>query len=189
MKSCGVPFVDARRTDIIEYAFRLKGGEEGLIADLKKAKHCCEAALELLEAPPVKKCLVKGCENHSNQGTFIGDLCAPCHHYLTSDEVGPTNSLLGSFPNQESIPHKKGEREEAFSIIGQVQDMLKELSDQGVNPTKVALRPSTLMALKKASVDNDLYCWFKHSTKLNAWTLLGMEIVANTKEHLEFYLF
>jgi len=35
----------------------------------------------------MKKCLVFGCENHSNQGTFIDDLCAPCHRLITTGEV------------------------------------------------------------------------------------------------------
>lgn len=40
-------------------------------------------------------CLVKGCTNKSHQGHFVGDLCAPCHHYITTGNVGPTDSFLG----------------------------------------------------------------------------------------------
>ena len=47
MESSGNAFVDARRTDAIEYCFRMK---EDLLADLKKAKHCIEAAIEVLES-------------------------------------------------------------------------------------------------------------------------------------------
>jgi Cdc6-like AAA superfamily ATPase len=47
MDSSGDTFVDARRTDAIEYCFRMKGD---LIGDLRKAKHCIEAAIEQLEA-------------------------------------------------------------------------------------------------------------------------------------------
>jgi hypothetical protein len=46
MESTGNTFVDARRTDAIEYAFRLKGDLQG---DLKKAIHCLQAALEVAE--------------------------------------------------------------------------------------------------------------------------------------------
>jgi hypothetical protein len=46
MESTGNAFVDARRTDAIEYAFRLKGDLQG---DLKKAIHCLQAALEVAE--------------------------------------------------------------------------------------------------------------------------------------------
>jgi hypothetical protein len=47
MASSGSAFVDARRTDAIEYAFRIK---EDLLGDLKKARHCLEAAIEFLES-------------------------------------------------------------------------------------------------------------------------------------------
>lgn len=46
MESSGNAFVDARRTDAIEYCFRMKGD---LLGDLRKAKHCIEAAIEALE--------------------------------------------------------------------------------------------------------------------------------------------
>jgi len=48
MESSGNVFVDARRTDAIEYAFRIKGSKEDQINDLKKGAHCLlEAAEEL----------------------------------------------------------------------------------------------------------------------------------------------
>jgi hypothetical protein len=46
MKSSGNAFVDARRTDVIEYAFRMKGD---LLGDLKKARHCLDVAIDELE--------------------------------------------------------------------------------------------------------------------------------------------
>jgi hypothetical protein len=53
MESSGNAFVDARRTDIIEYAFRNKGD---MIGDLRKAMHNCEEAIKVLEAlqPKIK---------------------------------------------------------------------------------------------------------------------------------------
>ena len=47
MESSGDAFVDARRTDAIEYAFRMK---DDLIGDLKKARHCLDAAIVFLES-------------------------------------------------------------------------------------------------------------------------------------------
>ena len=38
-----------------------------------------------------KKCLVKGCGNYSDGGTFIGDLCAPCHRMITTGVVHHAN--------------------------------------------------------------------------------------------------
>lgn len=49
MKSSGNAFVDARRTDAIEYAFRVKGGRGDMILDLKKARHCLDEAVRVLE--------------------------------------------------------------------------------------------------------------------------------------------
>lgn len=52
LKSSGSPFVDARRCDAIKYCFRLK---DDVLADLRKAKHCLEAAIEELERNPSPK--------------------------------------------------------------------------------------------------------------------------------------
>jgi predicted Zn-ribbon and HTH transcriptional regulator len=49
MKSSGDCFVDARRTDAIEYAFRIK---DDLLTDLKKARHCLDEAIKHMEAKP-----------------------------------------------------------------------------------------------------------------------------------------
>ena len=46
MTSSGNAFVDARRTDAIEYCFRMK---HDLLDDLKKARHCIESAIKELE--------------------------------------------------------------------------------------------------------------------------------------------
>jgi len=29
------------------------------------------------------KCIVKDCENHTHQGGFVGELCVPCHEFIT----------------------------------------------------------------------------------------------------------
>lgn len=47
MTSSGNVFVDSRRTDAIEYCFRMK---VDLIGDLKKARHCLDEAIAVLEA-------------------------------------------------------------------------------------------------------------------------------------------
>ena len=33
------------------------------------------------------KCIVKGCDNHTNEGGFRGDLCTPCYELLTTGNV------------------------------------------------------------------------------------------------------
>jgi hypothetical protein len=49
-------------------------------------------AIELLRAklaqpePEPEKCIVRDCENHKHQGRFVGDLCSPCHAFITRNE-------------------------------------------------------------------------------------------------------
>lgn len=50
MASTGDAFIDARRTDAIEYCFRLK---EDLRGDLVKARHCIDAAIAHFDKMPV----------------------------------------------------------------------------------------------------------------------------------------
>ena len=33
-----------------------------------------------------KRCIVWKCTNKTSEGSFIGDLCAPCHQFITSGE-------------------------------------------------------------------------------------------------------
>lgn len=46
MESTGNAFIDARRTDVIEYVFRIK---DNPLEDLKKARHCLDAAIKIME--------------------------------------------------------------------------------------------------------------------------------------------
>lgn len=47
MESSGNAFVDSRRTDVIEYVFRIK---DNLLEDLKKARHCLDEAIRVMES-------------------------------------------------------------------------------------------------------------------------------------------
>jgi hypothetical protein len=31
-----------------------------------------------------RRCIVKDCENHAGEGSFVGDLCSPCHEFITT---------------------------------------------------------------------------------------------------------
>lgn len=54
MESSGDAFVDARRCDAIKYSHRMKGKGAmklaKLLDDLKKARHCLDAAIKKLES-------------------------------------------------------------------------------------------------------------------------------------------
>jgi hypothetical protein len=40
----------------------------------------------MTDLPDSTKCIVFGCSNRKHQGTFIGNLCSPCHDMLVSGE-------------------------------------------------------------------------------------------------------
>lgn len=68
MQSSGNAFVDARRADAIKYAFRKK---ENMLQDLKKARHCLDAAIERLEFGDN----LKPCDVVSGQGANLTVSC------------------------------------------------------------------------------------------------------------------
>jgi hypothetical protein len=49
-----------------------------------------------------RSCIVHGCLNRTDQGTFVGDLCKPCHDYLASGKIGPTTSFLGVLTREKN---------------------------------------------------------------------------------------
>ena len=40
------------------------------------------------------KCIVHGCENRKGEGTFVGELCSPCHTMLTTGRIGPGSTFI-----------------------------------------------------------------------------------------------
>ena len=52
---------------------------------------------------PVKeqKCVVKGCENHRNEGGFTGDLCNPCHQFIVNGEGIYSQAYRNTHPVKE----------------------------------------------------------------------------------------
>lgn len=73
----------------------------------------------------IKKCLVHGCVNHSNEGRFVGELCGPCHGMITSGKPGHGNTWI----------HKTVEQNE------QLRDVLREIAQ----PAGVSVGPMRMM--------------------------------------------
>lgn len=46
-----------------------------------------------------KRCIVYRCENHTDEGTFVGDLCAPCHAFVTGVKVPGTGGYSQAYRN------------------------------------------------------------------------------------------
>ena len=39
------------------------------------------------------KCIVKDCANHKHEGLFVGDLCSPCHAYISEVKGGHSQAF------------------------------------------------------------------------------------------------
>lgn len=46
------------------------------------------------------KCIVKGCPNHQGEGGFVGALCSPCHHMITTGLVGHGFTFIHVFADK-----------------------------------------------------------------------------------------
>lgn len=55
-----------------------------------------------------KRCMVHGCENRSDQGCFVGDMCAPCYAMITSGDtsIRSTNFISKLKTITESLLNK-----------------------------------------------------------------------------------
>jgi hypothetical protein len=83
MQSSGSAFVDARRADAIEYAFRLKGD---LLEDLKKARHCLDEAIGELGGLPLAVAGGDDVQWHNPEGISSKSLGKE-HRFLTRGEM------------------------------------------------------------------------------------------------------
>jgi hypothetical protein len=71
-------------------------------------KHILEyETIQLLSAklnpPQPEKCIVKDCENHKHQGRFVGDLCSPCHAFITRNEGKHSQAYRNAQPEPEPV--------------------------------------------------------------------------------------
>ncbi len=42
-----------------------------------------------------EKCIIFGCTNEKHQGTFVGDICAPCYEMITKGNLNqPSNNFI-----------------------------------------------------------------------------------------------
>lgn len=77
-------------------------------------KHVLEyETAELLRARLARiRCIVKDCQNHRHEGKFVGDLCSPCHTFITTGE------------GEHSQAYRNSQRE----FIGLTKEEAREIS-------------------------------------------------------------
>ena len=54
------------------------------------------------------KCIVKGCPNRKEQGTFVGDICSPCYHMITEGvtDMPSRNFIAELYKEHEELKEK-----------------------------------------------------------------------------------
>lgn len=71
----------------------------------------------------MSKCIVYGCPNHDNKGRFVGNLCVPCHDFLSAEPSGEKDYSFASL-NAISYSHKvrKLKEERVNNAIQAIQE-------------------------------------------------------------------
>ena len=97
-----MPSYDLRRELVERYTTGVVDTKEAAVR---------EALIKLGGTPPPertedKKCIVHGCPNRKSEGNFVGDLCAPCHQFITTGEIGCTSSFLGDIHTAATLLQK-----------------------------------------------------------------------------------
>jgi len=62
------------------------------------------------------KCIVKDCENHTHQGKFVGELCSPCHEFITEGK-GKHSQV---FRNTVVVEREECVKDVSNALYGQV---------------------------------------------------------------------
>jgi hypothetical protein len=61
----------------------------------------CDPTFEFRVKPQTfVKCIVKDCMNHTNEGAFVGDLCAPCWDYITNGNGVHSQAYRNAHPKE-----------------------------------------------------------------------------------------
>lgn len=68
------------------------------------------------------KCIVKDCQNHKSQGRFIGDLCTPCHEFITTGKGTHSQAYRNALKvqNPELLRYKRINQEYKEAITNYV---------------------------------------------------------------------
>ena len=77
------------------------------------------STIEGLHRTNRKKCIVKGCPNHSDEGRFEGEMCMPCYNMITTGEYSRGNTVFH---------HAEHERQ----LLKQALRKIREVADFGL---------------------------------------------------------
>ncbi len=75
----------------------------------------------------VEKCIIFGCSNCKHRGSFNGDICSPCYHYITTGRIGSTDSFLGKLTNKR--PEAFAKTSSGYHLFVKEDDLIKWLGE------------------------------------------------------------
>lgn len=107
-----------------------------------------------------KKCIVYGCSNHDNEGSFIGDLCGPCYNYLSKGKIGPTDSFLGIIRNKILDLNQFVRSIDAYNLEGDgptKKERIKQIKElDEIAPTPTDKFQLMFGAMEKEKLNNEI---------------------------------
>ena len=65
------------------------------------------------------ECLISGCTNQRNEGTFVGNLCSPCFKYLANKEGENSQA----FRNEQSLKNLQKSLRQAIIKLKVFEEM------------------------------------------------------------------
>lgn len=82
------------------------------------------------------KCIVAGCQNHKDEGRFVGDLCAPCYNMITTGEIKYGTTFIHKLASRsdllelakklvEAMSGRQAEQDYAFQMFMLEEAILK----------------------------------------------------------------
>ena len=49
------------------------------------------------------KCIVAGCQNHKDEGRFVGDLCVPCYNMITTGRIKHGTTFIHKLASRSDL--------------------------------------------------------------------------------------
>lgn len=95
-----------------------------------------------------KKCIAKGCKNHTDEGLFRGDLCAPCDHAIRNGAFNaPTTAAWGTLAAEVSA----------------LRERVAELSDKTFEQAQSLMQYREHTSTLRAQLEDDFFAMFPSS--------------------------
>ena len=76
-----------------------------------------------IKPQPFAKCIVKDCMNHTNEGSFVGELCAPCWDYITNGNGVHSQAYRNAQP-KEDVGEKLSKQ--IKSMLNQIEEFISK---------------------------------------------------------------